>query len=81
MPLPTRKKGESKDNFISRCMGASTTKKEFPDRDQRFAVCQSRAFRASVDFSEREEEILGRLVDKQSKKKKEDKDKRENKGY
>lgn len=43
MPLPTRRKGEDKKAFISRCMSDSVTKKEFPDQKQRSAVCYSRA--------------------------------------
>lgn len=41
MPLPTPDKNESMSKFISRCMGDSVTKKEFPDRDQRASVCRS----------------------------------------
>lgn len=37
MPLPTPSKGEDRDAFISRCMSA--LKGEFPDQDQRLAVC------------------------------------------
>lgn len=41
MPLPKPNKGESKDKFISRCMGSSTMNSEFPDQKQRAAVCYS----------------------------------------
>lgn len=37
MPLPKPRKGEEEDDFISRCM--SETKEEYPDREQRLAVC------------------------------------------
>lgn len=43
MPLPNRKKGESKKDFINRCMGNPTMKKEYPKKDQRYAVCESQA--------------------------------------
>lgn len=39
MPLPTPREGESQDDFISRCH--SETADEFPDEEQRNAVCLS----------------------------------------
>jgi hypothetical protein len=36
MPLPTPK-GENQQEFMARCMGE--LKSEFPDREQRLAVC------------------------------------------
>lgn len=38
MPLPKPKKDESKDEFVSRCMGNSTMKNEFPKQVQLNAV-------------------------------------------
>jgi hypothetical protein len=38
LPKPA---GESEDEFISRCMGDSQMLKEFPDQEQRAAVCYS----------------------------------------
>ena len=38
MPLPTVKKGESKDDFVSRFMENESAKKEFPKNEQRQAV-------------------------------------------
>lgn len=43
MPLPTRKKDERRDMFLNRCMADKTMLKEYPDRKQRFAVCNSQA--------------------------------------
>jgi|TARA_R100000700_G_C3169121_1_gene143905 hypothetical protein len=43
MPLPSRNKDESKENFISRCMSDDKVKTEFPDQSQRVAVCTSKA--------------------------------------
>lgn len=43
MPLPSRKKGESEDKFISRCMSFMSKKGEGKDRAQRFAICKSKA--------------------------------------
>ena len=39
MPLPSPKKKESKDSWISRCMANDAMKREFPDNKQRSAVC------------------------------------------
>lgn len=39
MPLPTPQKGESKDDFLERCMGNDTMVEDFPDNKQRYAVC------------------------------------------
>ena len=41
MPLPKPKSGESQDSFIKKCMSSSQMKKEFPNKDQRLAVCFS----------------------------------------
>lgn len=41
MPLPKPKKDESKEEFMDRCMGDSVMLKEYPDNDQRYAVCES----------------------------------------
>jgi hypothetical protein len=39
MPLPKPRSGESRDTFISRCMGDSVARQDFPSQDQRAAVC------------------------------------------
>jgi hypothetical protein len=39
MPIPTPRKGEDKQTFISRCMGDKAMNREFPDKDQRAGVC------------------------------------------
>lgn len=39
MPLPKRKKKESKAEFMQRCMNNEKMKGEFPDTEQRYAVC------------------------------------------
>jgi len=39
MPLPKPSPGESRSEFISRCSGDDKVVGEFPDRDQRVAVC------------------------------------------
>lgn len=43
MPLPSRRKDEPRDSFVSRCMSDDKVKKEFPNQPQRVAVCTSKA--------------------------------------
>lgn len=60
MPLPKRNKGESESDFISRCMGDSKVRSEFPDQKQRVAVCQSRA---SIEpLTDEEERALADVI-------------------
>jgi hypothetical protein len=42
MPLPTPNEGETEQEFISRCMGDDTTNEDFPEQQQRAAVCYRR---------------------------------------
>jgi hypothetical protein len=41
MPLPKPTPKENKKEFVMRCMGDETMVKEFPETDQRLAVCSS----------------------------------------
>ena len=41
MPIPKPKKNEDKDTFLERCMGNDTMVEEYPDEDQRYAICNS----------------------------------------
>lgn len=41
MPLPKPKAGESRKDFMQRCMSDSTATSEFPNTDQRLAVCST----------------------------------------
>lgn len=43
MPIPSRKKDEQKDSFVSRCMSNETMKKDYPDEKQRVAICIQQA--------------------------------------
>jgi hypothetical protein len=62
MPLPERNKDESRENFISRCMSDNKVQKEYPDQQQRVAVCMSKASEGmssmtSADFQYNVEEF------------------------
>ena len=39
MPIPSPEKNENKQKFLSRCMSNETMKKEYPDSQQRIAIC------------------------------------------
>lgn len=39
MPIPKRKPNEDKQKFIGRCMSNETMKKDYPDSQQRVAIC------------------------------------------
>jgi hypothetical protein len=41
MPIPKPRDGESKDDFLKRCMADETMVSEYPDEKQRYAVCLS----------------------------------------
>lgn len=41
LPKPNKTEGESKKDFLQRCMGNPTSNKDFPDNKQRYAVCNS----------------------------------------
>ena len=43
MPIPSKKDGEDRNKFMSRCMSDPTMSKEFPDNQKRVAVCISKA--------------------------------------
>ncbi len=54
MPLPTPTEGETQDEFVSRCMGDETANADFPEQEQRAAVCYrqwSEAEKATTDAS------------------------------
>jgi HK97 family phage major capsid protein len=41
VPIPTPNDGENRDDFIGRCMGSDAMVEDYPDNDQRAAVCYS----------------------------------------
>lgn len=49
MPLPSRKKGEERKAFVSRCISDLTRKGEGKDTAQRVAICNSRANNSLTD--------------------------------
>jgi len=39
--MPSPRSNESRDAFIERCMGDEEAVRDYPDADQRYAVCTS----------------------------------------
>lgn len=39
--MPRPRQGETRQDFLDRCMGSAEANRDYPDRDQRFAVCNS----------------------------------------
>ena len=48
MPSPKVKKYETNKDYIKRCMGNALMRQEYPEKDQRFSVCQL-AFKKNFD--------------------------------
>jgi len=57
MPLPTPNKGEDKNKFISRCMSNPQAKRDFPNQNQRVAVCNTQWRRKRKSIAERLKEL------------------------
>lgn len=62
MPIPRPSKEEDKTKFLSRCMSDKVMNKEFPERRQRFAVCNKAWERKSQTVSEKSIRIE-RIID------------------
>jgi hypothetical protein len=43
MPIPKRRKDEDKNKFVARCMGDNVMKKDYPENNQRIAICLDQA--------------------------------------
>lgn len=39
MPIPTPREGEERGEFLTRCMDDPVARTEFPEAEQRLAVC------------------------------------------
>ena len=51
MPIPSKKDGEDRQQFMSRCMSDSKMKEEYKDSQQRVAVCMSKACEGMNEMS------------------------------
>ena len=67
MPLPAPNQGENRAEFISRCMGSDVMGTEYPDRDQRLAVCSSQWDRTEGKQMSVNEQLLEAIKSRQQK--------------
>lgn len=51
MPIPQPRPNESHDQFINRCMSDPLMVSEYPDNQQRAAICHSQANNKSNGYS------------------------------
>lgn len=73
MPLPSRRKGEKRSAFVSRCVSFMTKKGEGKDASQRVAICNTRANQSLSD------EQMQAMIDLRSDAQKAKKDKKKKK--
>ena len=52
MPIPKPEDSEKSKNFVARCMGDETMKKEYPDNSQRVAICLGQTKKSSSSILE-----------------------------
>ena len=52
MPLPKKRKDESKNDFIERCMGDDVMNDELSNTKQRYAICMTEWKRKKSNASE-----------------------------
>jgi hypothetical protein len=68
MPIPSPKKNQEEDDFISSCMGSETMNKEYPNQKQRAAICYSQYRRkkkkaqGSMDETKWDEGDVSRVI-------------------
>jgi len=53
--MPDPQPGESRDDFVQRCMGSEEAVKDYPDEKQRYAVCNSMFERKDAEYHKDEE--------------------------
>ena len=68
MPLPKRNKDEDAKNFVNRCMSSDVMKEEYPNQQQRVAVCinQSRAASCLKGLAAASEELIYENIKKET---------------
>lgn len=59
MPIPAKREDEDKQKFISRCMGDEVMKKDYPDSQQRIAICLGQTKKSKSSLLDQVLEILG----------------------
>ena len=57
MPIPRPSAGESRERFMGRCMSSDTMRREYPDSNQRYAVCIGTFNRKGFKMDDTENEL------------------------
>lgn len=52
MPIPKPEKNEDKQKFVARCMGNTVMKKDYPNTQQRLAICLGQTRKSSSSLIE-----------------------------
>ena len=58
MPLPSPRKGQSKDDFVNICMDDTKMLNEFPDDKQRAAVCYSQYSKSNANLEKQGDKMI-----------------------
>lgn len=61
--MPTPRKGESRKDYVSRCMGSEEMRAEFPKQDQRAAVCYSKYKKGGKKKSHKSGSIAKKMME------------------
>jgi hypothetical protein len=59
MPIPSKREDEDKQKFVSRCMSDEVMKKDYPDSQQRIAICLGQTKKSKSSLLDQVLEILG----------------------
>lgn len=63
MPIPTPNENEDSQKFISRCMSDETMKKDYPENQQRIAMCLGQTKKSKSNLLDSVLSILGFMYD------------------
>lgn len=59
MPIPSKREDEDKQKFVSRCMSDEVMKKDYPDSQQRIAICLGQTKKSKSSLLDQVLEVLG----------------------
>ena len=62
MPIPKKGKNESKDEFLSRCMGDDVMNEEFANTKQRYAVCKAKWKKKKKTWGSSDPEVDSKVI-------------------
>lgn len=59
MPIPQPNNNEDKEKFVARCMGDEIMKKDYPENQQRIAICLGQTKKSKSSLMDQVLEVLG----------------------